>query len=68
MENKLHLTTKEFGLLEIALGDKIYDLRNKFEENIRYVHAAEAYEELYAKITAWSDSLPEGFYTLSPVQ
>lgn len=69
MENKIELSKEELGLLELALQETITVLKNRFEEEAGYVHPAKKYEELYDKLTSWSEPLPAGnVYSLSALK
>ncbi len=68
MENKIQLTTEDLGLLELALDETINVLKNRFKEEIEYIHPAKKYEDLYDRLTRWSDPLPVSVYTLSAVK
>ena len=68
MENKIQLSSAELSRIELALQETITVLKNRFDDDARYVHPAKKYEELYDKITGWSDELPVSIYTLSAVR
>lgn len=68
MESKIQLTQEDLGLLELALGETITVLKNRFEDEVEYVHPAKKYEELYDKLTDWLEPLPVSVYTLSAVK
>ena len=63
----MQLSQEEIGLLELALGETITALKNRFEEDAEFVHPAKKYEALYDKLTAWSEQLPASVYSLSVV-
>lgn len=65
MENKIQLSQEDIGLLELALGETITVLKNRFEEEAEFVHPAKKYEDLYDKLTGWLEPLPVSIYTLS---
>jgi hypothetical protein len=65
MANQLSLTAEELGLIELALGETITVLKNRFEEEVEYVHPANKYEMLYDKLSNWFDTLPASTIVLS---
>lgn len=58
MKTKIELTVAELGLVTSALEKNIFILRNRFGEDPKYIHPAKKYEDLYDKLTEWSDPHP----------
>lgn len=68
MENQLQLTQEEIGIIELALGETISVCKNRFRDELGSLHPAKKFEDLYDKITKWSEPLPVSTYSLSPNQ
>ncbi len=65
MEQKITLNAEEMALLEIALESTTQVLKNRFEEEVEYVHPAKRYEELRKKLVEWMDTLTTGKFSIS---
>ena len=65
MKNKIQLSQQEFNLLESSLEETITVLNNRFIQVDGFVHPSKKYEDLYDKLTKWSEPLPVSIYTLS---
>lgn len=68
MQNSIQLNAEEIGLIELALQETITVLKNRFEEKFEFVHPAKKYEELYDKLTDYTDQIITSRYSLSPVE
>lgn len=65
MENSLQLTQEEIFLFQSALEEQIMNLRNRFEEEERYIHPAKKYEELDKKTKDFFKKLPHSNYKIT---